>query len=357
MFSLQKYGGITKYFCELIKNYPNGYSFSLSLLTSNNEHLREDSYIFKKIYLPIPSKESKLKSILKDKNYKLNKQYSRFCLKRNKYDLFHPTYFDPYFLEFVKKPFVITVHDMIAFKFNEVYKKEYQMERMRKLIENATRIISVSENTKKDIVDILNINPDKVDVIHHGFNTTNRSRKANRFGRYILYVGTRLNYKNFSSLAKSFSRIVEKDKDLKLICVGPPFLPKEYEFLKKLKIMEKVSAMGVPENELNNLYFHALAFIYPTLYEGFGMPILEAFANNCPVCLSNTSSLPEVAGEAGAYFDPTDVCSITASIEKVIYYPEFSKKLIKEGNKRLNEFSWKKCAEKTTDTYKKVVFE
>src|SRR5690242_15810142 len=115
--------------------------------------------------------------------------------------------------------------------------------------------------------------------------------------------------------------------------------------------------MGVPENELNNLYFHALAFIYPTLYEGFGMPILEAFANDCPVCLSNTSSLPEVAGEAGIYFDPTDSCSISSSIEKAIYDPEFSNKMIKKGNERLKHFSWKKCAEKTIQTYERALVE
>ena len=99
---------------------------------------------------------------------------------------------------------------------------------------------------------------------------------------------------------------MNKERDLKLICVGLPFNKDELANLKSSKILDQTRVLAVNEETLNNLYSNALVFVYPSLYEGFGMPILEAFANNCPVCLSNTSCFPEIAGDAGVYFDPND---------------------------------------------------
>jgi glycosyltransferase involved in cell wall biosynthesis len=226
---------------------------------------------------------------------------------------------------------------------------------MKKIILNADRIISISENTKKDLIEILNINPENIDVIYHGFNRPDSIVYSNDLGRYILFVGYRGGYKNFSSLAKAFSNLAMKDSDLKLICVGNPFVKEEIELLKRLDILKKTVAVGVNENKLNQLYSNALVFVYPTLYEGFGMPILEAFANNCPISLSNCSSLPEVAGNAAVYFDPNDPDSILESITKIIYNPDFSNQLVEKGKEQLTHFSWIKCAEQTLESYKRTV--
>lgn len=355
MFSLQKYGGITKYFCELIKNYPVGNSYNLSLLFSDNQHLKDDFKFFKKLHFPIPQKNPRVKGFLKRNAYSINSRYSRKIIAQNKYDLFHPTYFDPYFLDYVNKPYIITVHDLIAFKYQDVHKKDTLMSNMTKIISNSNRIIAISEHTKKDLINILKVSPEKIDVIYHGFNRLDLENNTNKYGRYILYVGARLGYKNFKSLAKAFGNLSKHDDDLKLICVGPPFSKEESEELMRLKINDKTIAMGVNEHRLNQLYSHALTFIYPTQYEGFGMPILEAFANNCPVCLSNTSCLPEIAGEAGNYFDPNNPESICDTIERVIYDPEFSRKMSHAGNERLRYFSWEKCAQQTIESYEKAV--
>lgn len=355
MFSLQKYGGITKYFCELMKNYREGNSYILGLLCSNNQHLKDDFSLFKKMYFPIPEKESRIRGHLKSKLYKVNNLYSRHLISSNKYDLLHPTYFDPYFLNVSTKPYIITVHDLIVFKFKEVNRKEEQMANMREIIDKSRRIIAISENTKADLINILKVEADKIDVVYHGFNQFNFRNNSNPYGRYILYVGGRAGYKNFKNLAKAFQLLSINDKDLKLICVGAPFSKKELEELKDLKILQHTMAMGVNEMKLNQLYSHALAFIYPTQYEGFGMSILEAFANNCPVCLSNTSCLPEIAGEAGIYFDPTNSDSITDAIKKTIYDAAFSKKMREAGKKRLKNFSWQKCAKQTIQSYESAL--
>lgn len=355
IFLIQKYGGISKYFCELIKNLPNGNQYQLAVLFSDNQHLKDDHKYLKKTKIPIADREFMGKSYLKNSLYNINKLYSEYIIERNKYDLLHPTYYDPYFLNSLKKPYVITVHDLIDFKFKKLYEHNKQMPEIEKVIRNANRIISISDNTKKDIIDIFNIDPAKIDVIYHGFNVTNRKKTINRFGRYILFVGGRWKYKNFMTFIRAVSSILNKETDLKLVCVGAPFTKAEIEELRNLKILEKTIILGADENTLNTLYSNAQVFVYPTLYEGFGMPILEAFANNCPVCLSHTSSLPEVAGNAGVYFDPIEPESISTAIKKVIYNSEFSKEIVEAGELRLTNFSWEKCANQTSDSYKKAI--
>ena len=355
MFSLQKFGGITKYFCELMKHYPPDNEFQLSVLFSNNQHLKDDFKEFKKLYLPVSTKRTRIGGFLRTQTYELNKKYSSKIIGQNNFDLFHPTYFDPYFLKSLKKPYVLTVHDLILFKFKKIYINETQRERMRSLIHNSGRIIAISEHTKNDLIEILNVSPSKIDVIYHGFNKFNLIEEKNIYGRYILFVGARLNYKNFKILAEAFSLLSISDHDLKLICVGPEFTTEEIKFLQKFNVKEKTISIRVNEKKLNSLYSHALTFVYPTLYEGFGMPILEAFANNCPICLSKASCLPEIAGNAGNYFDPNNSESISEAIRQVIYNSEFSKQLVEKGQKRLINFSWKKCAQQTIETYQKAL--
>jgi glycosyltransferase involved in cell wall biosynthesis len=229
------------------------------------------------------------------------------------------------------------------------------MPHMEKIIRRANRLIAISENTKMDIVNLFKIDPGKIDVIYHGYNAPEKKNSVNKLGRYILFVGKRCGYKNFTRFAKAASILMNKDRDLKLICAGMPFTTEEISELKTLNILSKTKVFGVSEEGLNNLYAHARAFVYPSLYEGFGMPILEAFANNCPVCLSNTSSMPEVAGDAGIYFDPKNEESILNAIEKVIYDTDFSERIITAGNDRLKKFSWKFCAEQTTNSYFKTL--
>jgi len=148
---------------------------------------------------------------------------------------------------------------------------------------------------------------------------------------------------------------MKKETNVKLVCVGPPFKSEEMAHLKALNILDHSMAVNVDESALNNLYSNAMVFVYPSLYEGFGMPILEAFANNCPVCLSEASSFPEVAGDAGVYFDPNCRDSIVAAMEKVIHNKDFAADMVKAGRARLVNFSWKKAAEETVLSYQRAI--
>ena len=355
MFSLQKYGGITKYFSELICNIPAEHQYEISLINTDNQYLSEKYDLFKKRNI-LPIREFKGKYTLRKINYSINKYYSKWRIEKNHFDLFHPTFYDNYFLKVLKKPYVITVHDLIAFKFKDSLSHFSSIRpQMKEAIENANRIISVSENTKNDIVSVFNINPDKIDVIYHGYNLPTGANGVNQFGEYVLFVGRRESYKNFSTFAHAISGLLNKNKNLKLICVGKPFSKEEIADFIKLKILDQVKAVNVDEAGLNNLYTNALLFVYPSLYEGFGMPILEAFANNCPVCLSNTGCFGEIAGNGGVYFDPYNKDSIIDAVEKLIYNNELKADIVAEGKKRLANFSWKKTAAETISTYQKVI--
>ena len=183
MFLIQKYGGITKYFCELIKNLPPEINYHLSLLFSENQHLKDNLNIFKKINIYLPHKELTGKGVLQKKFYNLNKAYSKKVISSDNYDFFHPTFYDTYFLKNLKKPFIITVHDLIEFKFKEQYKNNSRMDKMRNIIMKANRIISISENTKKDLIEIFNID-EKIDVVYHGFKCHQKLKKKSLWAVY-----------------------------------------------------------------------------------------------------------------------------------------------------------------------------
>lgn len=357
MFSLQQYGGVTKYFCELIKNLPDQIEYDISVAFSDNQYLKEDHAFFKKAFFSLPSPPFRGKGFLKRQIYQLNQSYSARKITSMKYDLLHPTFYNNYFIDILKTPFIITVHDLTAFKFKDSYLKDDPFRsQMGKVVKKANRVIAISENTKKDIVTYFRINPEKIDVVHHGFKKSQYNQMSNKYGRYILFVGRRDGYKNFKNFAHAISDLMQKDSDLQLICVGEKFNKQELGELKVLQILNRASAVSVDEKTLNNLYAHALVFVYPSFYEGFGMPILEAFANSCPVCLSNTSCFPEIAGEAGIYFDPSDKESMLDAISKVLNDSRFRNEMILAGKEKLNKFSWKKTADETFISYRKTLY-
>lgn len=355
MFSIQKFGGVTRYFCELMKNIPPEHQFNLSLIFSDNHHLKESRHTLKKINI-LPDKNFKGKYFIEKKLRAFNRYYSNYCISKNNFDLLHPTYYGTYFLNVLKKPYILTVHDLILFKFGDTFfKSSTGKQQIEKAAKNANRIIAISENTKKDLIEILNINPEKIDVIYHGYNKPISTTNLGSYGKYILFVGRRSLYKNFIFFAEAVSKLLNKEKDIKLVCVGSPFNYEEITIFSRLGISNQAIAINVDDSSLNGLYSDALVFVFPSLYEGFGMPILEAFANNCPVCLSNTSCFPEIAGDAGVYFNPYDRESILNAIEKVIYDNAFAKEIVRAGLQRLHNFSWKKTAMETVSSYLKTI--
>ncbi|GAB4007704.1 glycosyltransferase family 1 protein [Spirosoma migulaei] len=358
-FSQQTYGGISRYYAELIAgiNCTSNASAHLPIIFSNNIYLK-DKGIPARPFFAKAETAKKIKFI----NY-INKLYSINSLKREAFDVFHATYYDPYFLPYLKgRPFVVTFLDMIHEKFGQRFKAlayDGEITRQKRLLANrADRIIAISESTKHDIVELLDINPSKINVIYLGTSVTAKSISINSpFSHppYLLFVGNRDTYKNFKGLLEATHPLLKRYQ-IKLLCAGGGrFTKDETLFIHSLKVDAFVEQCAINDQTLPLLYQKAIAFVFPSLYEGFGIPILEAFACECPCIVSNGSSLSEVAGEAALYIDPTSYDSITFAIEQIIGNSNLRQTLIQKGKERLNIFSWQRTVNKTLNLYQSII--
>lgn len=354
MFTFQRFGGVTRYFADLMFNLPPGeFRFSMPMKFCENHYVTV-TYGRKYNSLSFP------------KNYRwrrrlyqfTNRQYSRVALLRGNYDLFHPTYYSPYFLDIVKdrqKPFVLTIHDMTFERYpQDVLIYDRTIPHKKRLIAEADHIIAVSENTKRDIVEILGTDPSKISVVHHGYRPVVEA-SPQLFDRYVLYVGERKGYKNFFPWLSAVRPLLMADPTFKIVCTGSAFSSSELKMLHKWGISDRIVHISADDAQMASLYRHALCFVFPSHYEGFGIPILEAFSNGCPVCLSNASCFPEVAGDAALYFNPHDAQSMQDSLRELMASSTLRTELAIKGEERVREFSLGRMVENTCAVYRKLV--
>ncbi|GAB3576051.1 glycosyltransferase family 1 protein [Spirosoma luteolum] len=357
-FSLQAYGGISRYYTELITgiNKTEDNEAYLPLLVSDNIHLAEAGIapglslrrygFYKKVQIM----------------YRLNQLYTVAKLKSKEFDVFHPTYYDPYFLPYLpKKPFVVTFLDMIQEKFSSQFPdlddNGVTFARKKIVAERADRIIAISESTKKDIVEYLHVDPAKIEVIYLGssFEVATKVPVEGSKKPYLLYVGRRERYKNFAGMMVAISAVLIKH-DVELVCAGGgAFSKEEQEFLKAQGVSNLVRQEPIDDEKLKKMYQHAVGFIFPSLYEGFGIPVLEAFACGCPCVLTNQSSLPEVAGDAALYADPAVPESMALCVDRLITDQVLREELTRRGFERLKQFSWKNTVTRTISLYHQLV--
>ena len=373
-FDMQRYGGVSNCFVQLISNFPQKVAYDISLLECDNYHLRDSGLI------NIPPKSFPPEKFLLNRHFLgqgilygwyskvfpsktsdgRNRLYSIEKLKRGDFDVFHPTFFDPYFLPYLNgKPFVLTVHDMIPELFPSS-SNDSQVKVKPLLCQKAAHIVAVSERTKQDLVRLLHVPEEKISVIYHGAPNYDDCTSLMPIldGQYILYVGQRRDsYKNFLPMLKSLVPVLQHYQAIKVVCTGPDFTKAERLFMKDAGICNKVIHRYVNDQELQNLYAHALCFIYPSVYEGFGIPILEAYRANCPVLLNEVSCFPEIAQEAAVYFHLNDQSSdLDQVMENFLRMTDRERNLLLERQReRLSCFSWQKSAQKLTDLYKALV--
>lgn len=360
-FSLQTFGGISRYYAELITgiNKVQDNQAYMPLVFSNNVHLQQSGFSVKP-FLNKRNIRGKQKFI-----YETNRLLSIAKLRRTPYEVFHATYYDPYFIPFLKgRPFVVTFLDMIHEKFSTQFpelEENGSLFKQKQLLANcADKIIAISESTKRDVVELLQIDPNRIEVIYLGNSlkpTITETNKKNVSPKpYLLFVGRRERYKNFKGLLQSIHHLLKK-YEIKLVCAGGgPFADDERLLIHSFGSEEWVKQVPIGDDAmLQSLYQQAIAFIFPTLYEGFGIPILEAFACECPCIVSNQSSLPEVAGDGALYIDPQSPESITNSIELLLHDSLLRQNLITKGREQLSHFSWENTVTKTIDLYKTII--
>lgn len=361
IYIIQNFGGISRYFKELILNLDelSGVETCVSMKYSNNIYV---SGWEKTDHKPLlPGKKFKGKRRLQ---FYLNRSHFLREIKTVDFDIFHPTYYHNYFLSLLNnKPFVITVHDMTHEKFPAYFpKRDTTSNQKKELIKKADKVIAVSQNTKKDIVEIFGVEESRVDVVYHGSSISRETdieisekNTLNMPDRYILFVGRRNQYKNFTRFVKAIAPLLMSDDELHLLCAGGTvFTKSERELLKSLGIENRCHHRFMDDGELSVAYANAICFVFPSLYEGFGLPLIEAFNAGCPVVCSHSGAMPEIAKEGAEYFDPLSESEIRESVKNVIESDSIRKRIVSEGSKRASDFSWKKTAEKTKMVYEKV---
>lgn len=347
IFSLQRYGGVSKYFAEVIRRLPEN-SWILKPLFSDNEYLSFYNLIEQNNF-PVSCNFKWKSRLLKE----LGKFQAIKDLRKCQFDVFHQTDFDPYAIKYLgNKPFITTFHD--ANYLNGNNPRPRFVKYLSESLNRSDAIITISNNTKNDLLHYYpHLYSKNIKVIYHGIDEPYYLTERRLLdSEYILYVGGRQKYKNFKTFVKAFSAIAPLYKGLKVVCTMTFFTKDEIDLFQKLGVSDRMIAMKVNEEELNRLYRDAILFIYPSMYEGFGMPILEAMINRCPVILSEASCFPEIAQDAALYFKPQEADELASKMNIIIDSQEVRKKLVEKGLSRVSEFSWDKTAKQHIELYK-----
>ena len=274
-------------------------------------------------------------------------------------DIIHETYYSEKPSYRGKAPRVLTVYDMIHERCPDSFARGDQLARLKGCAVNrADHIFCISENTRRDLLDIHDIPEDRVTVTYLASNALPLSgltaTELVGSAPFILHVGGRHGYKNFLGLARAYAASPWLKNNFRIVCFGGGAMSsEERHVLAGIGLSEaQVIHLSGGDDRLAALYRGASVFVYPSIYEGFGIPPLEAMSLDCPVVCSRTTSIPEVVGEAAEYFDPGDVESIMHAVEKVLQSPSRRSELIALGCLRRELFSWKRCARETLDVYK-----
>ncbi|SKA76598.1 Glycosyltransferase involved in cell wall bisynthesis [Caloramator quimbayensis] len=291
-------------------------------------------------------------------------------LKYRKYDLVHFIDYSSPIIN-IGIPFIVTIHDLSFYKYPEMFSQMSRTLKQRLTplsIKRASLIIADSNSTRNDIIEYFQTAAEKIRVIYPGkpnFRKINDitiveniKNKYGIKGRYILGVCTLEPRKNLKRLVQAFEIIYKYYNDIYLVLVGQKgwlyddlMLKIENSFIK-----DRIITTGyISKKELECIYSGAEVFVYPSLYEGFGLPPLEAMCCGVPVVVSNSSSLPEVVGDAGIYCDPYSIESIAESVLSILKNQEIKKHLSIEGIKRSEKFSWQKAAQKVMEAYREIL--
>lgn len=346
---MQHHGGVSRYHVELIKNLRKlGVECDVPFILSDNVYLDEAD-----IHHVNPF--SWWNSGLKKNGMKwVSQKSSLVSLVKGDYDIFHPTFLNPYYIGYAKgKPVIPTMHDLNHEKFPQ-FDSEIVKTKRKKVLDDASHIIAISQQTKHDLMEYYYVKEDKITVVYHGIDqdiyTTNAPRIILK--PYLLYVGGRNFYKNFKMFLKGFSLIKE---DIDLVCTGVPFNTEELALIHELKLEKKIRQMFVTNEQMCQLMAQAVAFVYPSIAEGFGMPILEAYRCGCPCIISDILCFHEVAGDAAKYFNPKSKDDIAEVISKTITDSDVLNQMKINSIERMKHFSWERTARETLNVYEKLL--
>ena len=357
IFTMQEYGGVSRYICSLVNT------------------LSQNSGVEAKIFAPLhinayladlPSElvlEHRVRRVPRTGRIVSALSQLLSCPAIHKFHpaIVHETYYAAHTYAPSSARRVVTVYDMIHEVFASEFPAHDQTSKLKNIAtKRADHVICISENTRRDLLNIFDLPEDKVSVVYLGFDSlalTATSLEHKEGKPYLLYVGQRRGYKNFDGFLQAYASSNFLRNHFDVICFGGGiFTNDELSLFADLGLsLNQVSQISGNDSKLASFYSNAALFVYPSLYEGFGIPPLEAMSLGCPIACANNSSIPEVAGNAAEYFNAENPDSIRVAMEYVLNSSSRRDELISLGKLRCTEFSWQRCANETLAVYRNLI--
>jgi len=362
-----KFAGVQYYAENLIKalSVANNQSLEVNVLLSKNYKGNLKASNILNIDNLLIDTSNRIQRITFE-HFRLAKYY-----KQHHFQLYHaPGYILPYFWN---SPSVVTIHDLIALEYPEFCQREsviYFNLFLPRSIKKATKIIAVSNKVKNDIINHFRILPDKIEVIYHGIDERYKKNQSediltrirNKYQlpkQFLLFVGNIEPKKNLERLIDAFYQLKQQTEiKHKLVLVGKNGWKYKslYDSIYRLKLDSEILFTGyVPQEDLPSIYSLADIFVFPSLYEGFGIPPLEAMACETPALVSNQGALPEITGNNCLQVNPYDVNDIAKGIYTLLTNECLKKKMIENCKKWIKDFTWERAANQTMQVYEEVL--
>ena len=361
IYQRQKVGGVSRIFTEILPRMCEiDSSLNISIITTNTlkQPLPTHENIRQYKLFPI---DNYLKPAWFWRELGLRSKYIKWNIGNGNESIWHSPIHSR--LNGWKGKEVVTVYDMIYELYPEYY-RQYKDERRRAIkqecILSADAVICISHNTQKNVVEFYNLDIEKTYVVPLAYNPIFRQLKDvnpstinTNIKPYLLYIGTRSAYKNFSAFVEGYS-LWRYRNEVDLVVIGDDWSEEEKKDLEDLKLLKNIHLhSNVSDEGLVSLYNQALAFVFPSLYEGFGIPLLEAMACGCPIVASRIPTTLEVAGDVPIYFEPTEIESLISALN-VVYQQEDVDQKILAGFEHVKHYSWDKTAQETHSIYQEI---
>jgi len=341
IFSLQPYGGVSRYFVELIKHLSQLPGAHTSVFMGRHIN-KYDLAAYQERFANFNASATTRSLIPRYLRLILNTLLFNWFYTRVNPDIYHQTYYFTLSPPASAKP-IITIFDMVYELYPQSFPPyDFTSILKRRSVHNAAGVICVSHTTKADLVRLFGISPDNVAVTYLANSLySTASTRPPIDGPYLLYVGRR----------PTFLRT-----EYKVVCFsGEPFTRRERHAIRQRGLANKILRCSGTDDILATLYRYAAAFVYPSLYEGFGLPALEAMHYGCPVVASDTPALAEVVGPAGLFFDPHDPDDLISKLERILRDQTLRTRLLATGYDRERSFSWDTCARDTVAFYHRIM--
>lgn len=353
IFAIQRYGGISRLFAELASQFSSGSIAEVELMPLN-------APIINRYILENPPLAAKLKARESRNEWLALARYASRIKTHPTSEIVHNTFYLPHGLAPIRgAKRIVTVHDMIPELMPQTRRRLDLITMKRRYVEQADHVICVSHAAKNDLLRVYGDVQAPISVVHHGVDQR-FSPKAEKHpslpDKYLLFVGNRNQYKDANVLFRAFAGLRETHSDLDLLCIGGgPFTANERQLIHLLGIQNVSSQINLPDREMVSAYAHAEIFVFPSQFEGFGLPALEAMACGVPTVLAAATSLPEVGGDAAEYFKPGDPDDLELVLSKLLNNDDRRRELQSKGLARAQQFTWKKTAEETALVYQKTL--